>query len=328
MIRKPEIDTLRSIGIILIIACHLHYFINSGQFPEAFKLFTFWSAKIGLNIFFFVSGASLYYRNPAQFSTIGACMFYQKRFIRLFPLFILLLFIMHIMESQLNIPINTIKSIEGSHWFIWTILIYYIIYPILIYKDKIAYLLGAAIVIYTIGFILYLLFKFLSVDFIFQIFSINFFNYFWTFIAGIFAIKTKPKIKYIGIIAIIIIIPLLILRFYIHNTTLIYVLNSEIASFALLPICLGLFYKLMGQYCPMSRKIADASYAVYLFHLLVFYFAMQFINSLSIRAPLDTICIILFGTLLSLAVGNYLQIIESKTRKLCSCAVLNKLSII
>lgn len=193
--RLKEIDIIRTLAIVLIVVCHLHFYVNFGHYQSFLLYMSPIISFIGLSLFFFASGFSLYY-NYDQISSVDLKNFYFKRVIRIFPLFwfaILITIIWHMFYDGYLVKANVtyfsfIISILGLQgfvtnydqgffgWFIGIILIYYFIYPIVIRSKNIINSFLIASIILSI---------FLLLRVTLNIVYMNFFMYYWSFILGI-----------------------------------------------------------------------------------------------------------------------------------------------
>ena len=141
-------DFIRLIAILLVVFSHT---LRVGDLPFDVTLL----GKIGNAVFFFISGYLIYLNNSNIKLKSDICYFYKKRLLRIYPLYILaivcglLLSIFlngHVAQSSFEI----IVSILGLQmvfypvlvndpilfWFIGMIVIFYIIYPIVMYLSS------------------------------------------------------------------------------------------------------------------------------------------------------------------------------------------------
>ena len=84
--RLPELDILRAFAICLIVLSH---------FPPLSTLYIdvsarLWCATFGLALFLFLSGFTLYRSNSIT-SAAEVLLFYKKRIIRIYPLYVLII---------------------------------------------------------------------------------------------------------------------------------------------------------------------------------------------------------------------------------------------
>lgn len=87
--RLVEIDILRATAILLILLARIPQSIVSynSSFSQTSTLLAQLASFIGLSIFFFVSGYSLYLNNKTIGNLKAAINFYKKRFLRIYPLY-------------------------------------------------------------------------------------------------------------------------------------------------------------------------------------------------------------------------------------------------
>lgn len=281
--RLVEIDIIKVISLMLIIIHHESSFL----YHEKFELFYPYLGRFGLALFTFISGYSLYINN-AQISSVKA--FYKKRLLRIYPLYLLALLSYFIISnfqlwqkftvSSLVVHILGLQMLiypyiqpDGLLWYIGMIFIFYMVYPLLITKSKIPRRL-----ICNAGIILVLL-ALLRAHF--GIIEIRTFVYFPIFIAGILVAWTGIPEK-LKISAPIFLVPLIFIRLTWLtmdakdpiNNNFIPVVSS--LSLMLLFFCFIFFewvksIELSSKIKEVVRKIAVASYPMYLFHPLVLY---------------------------------------------------------
>jgi peptidoglycan/LPS O-acetylase OafA/YrhL len=291
--RRFELDFLRCFAIIFVIITHSPEYIHNSAFLGCFSPYF---GLMGVGVFVFISGYSLHLNNKiSSFKDIGT--FYKKRFFKIYPLYILILFIfivlygyiapnfvdktfneyftginifIHIMGAQLifvaySNPIWTI-------WYIGLILIYYAIYPMLLYNSNSI----ATIFIKSIVVILMLI---LANHF--NLFDTRVFIYYWIFIVGIVLERSKILEKYIAFN--ICSILLIILPFSLILHLRVSQINSEptmklvltIISYSLIIISFCMMELLLIGHTPILKykklnflitSIAKSSYIIYLFH--------------------------------------------------------------
>ena len=149
-----EIDVLKAAAIVLIVFSHLHFYLN---FKDAVTAFDPYIAEFGICLFIFTSGYTLYMNNHNIHTVSDIVTFYKKRVSRIIPLywvaiigFIIFFGALHFYaQDQANsdysaagIAINAfgLQAVLGHElptmWFIGVILIYYVIYPVIMYFSK------------------------------------------------------------------------------------------------------------------------------------------------------------------------------------------------
>ena len=286
-------DFIRLIAILLVVFSHT---LRVGDLPFDVTLL----GKIGNAVFFFISGYLIYLNNSNIKLKSDICYFYKKRLLRIYPLYILaivcglLLSIFlngHVAQSSFEI----IVSILGLQmvfypvlvhdpilfWFIGMIVIFYIIYPIVMYLSS-----GniKKYIIYSSLFIGLMIPIKVFTGFI----GGGVFEYYFVFVAGVIVAWTKlfssPRVRVINIISltvfissslitlifqpsigelehvpltlsIVIQVGLVMLLRFIHGISTVFVLHMIYSSIS------------PGKW--INKLIingAFASYAVYLFH--------------------------------------------------------------
>ncbi|KKR08041.1 MAG: hypothetical protein UT32_C0004G0015 [Parcubacteria group bacterium GW2011_GWC2_39_14] len=153
---------LKGIAIFAVIFSHVGYFLSTDHgflFPLSIL------AGVGVNLFFFLSGYGLTQR--ALKAKLSIAKFYQKRLLKLFTpfwiviviLFLLDFFLLHITYSwPYNIrsvfglfpSADLFHDINSPFWFITPILFYYIIFPF-VFSKKRPWL--TAIVVFLVSYI-------------------------------------------------------------------------------------------------------------------------------------------------------------------------------
>jgi peptidoglycan/LPS O-acetylase OafA/YrhL len=269
MKRLFDIEILRAVGIILIVCSHLHYFINIATYQSIFENVSSGIALVGLSIFFFISGFSLYYNNKF---IINIGDFYLKRLLRLYPLYFISLLDHMVLTNHLTMAIHLLglqgifyKSDGLLNWFIGVIFLYYLIYPFLITGN-----------IWIKATIILLIF--LSLRLSFDLINLHFFRYYGAFILGIIICKNNGEKSYHAA-AVIIGILILILGTYlslgIHTVSgistvpYLFAITFFMLSILIPLICSHLAFKYAHR-LDFAHKlisgIAFSSYPVYLFH--------------------------------------------------------------
>ena len=205
--RLPELDILRIISILIVmILIHIpndyaySYYIESE--PYTIFLFHTLGIKVAMGSFVFLSGFGLYLnKNNRKINTFEKLFtFLKKRFLRIFPLYWIALFLFLIFLEYLDIDFLYILAhvfgmqmivapLFGSPiltlWFIGIIVIYYLIFIILSFMGSIKRIIPSSIVI---------LFLFAFLNVFFGLIEYRFFYYYLIFILGIIAanIYTSP----------------------------------------------------------------------------------------------------------------------------------------
>jgi peptidoglycan/LPS O-acetylase OafA/YrhL len=286
----PEIDILRSIGIFVIVICHMDNYIYHKNVIQSFDSYL---SFLGLTLFVFISGFSLRYNNNIG-SKKDFLMFYKKRLFRIFPLYwisllsLIVLFgilnissgldhrynfsfvniFVHIFALQIIFPAYYIQSM----WYIGLIALYYILYPFLVlHKKNIQEFL-----LYSSIFLLPLIFFNLKFDII----DPRVFTYYPVFIGGIifcdqfylFTQKKSTKFLYMFsalflITATLILLNILSIISYENNVLTVLKIIFQLSS--IIPCFCVISYikpKINLSIINITSNIAYGSFSIYLFH--------------------------------------------------------------
>ena len=151
----PEVDILKATAILLIVFGHID---NNVSHYELVRFLGNYNGIIGLSIFFFVSGFLLSQSDSVISSLQDIKKFYRKKFIRIYPLYwvalasLIIIFgllkidqghvnpynfspdtlLLHFSGLQGIFPYNSIQSM----WFVGVIIVFYLLYPIIVYLSK------------------------------------------------------------------------------------------------------------------------------------------------------------------------------------------------
>lgn len=333
-----EVDILKATAILLIVFGHID---NNVSNYDLVRSLGYYNGIIGLSIFFFISGFLLSQTDSAINSIIDFKRFYIKKFIRIYPLYwvalasLIIIFgllqinpghvdpynfsldnlLLHFFGLQGIFPYNSIQSM----WFVGVIVLFYLLYPIIIYLSK--NLFDTFVVSSCIFILLVILHFFLG------LININGLLYYPVFITGIFinqiAYSSKKivdenflkKILYLNIILISgIFLVLIVSEFYQSNLP--FLKPQLLLVGAMIPFCViylifsHLFIKIRGKIMALISLIAFATYAIYLFqHQFLAVFA--YITDLFIRnIILQDIVILTFGFAGTILCGIIIQKIE------------------
>jgi peptidoglycan/LPS O-acetylase OafA/YrhL len=336
----PEIDILKATAIILIVFSHLDNYISNYETIQIDQLGVGFVSLSGLSIFFFISGFLLSQTDSVIHSKKDIKKFYMKKFIRIFPLYWValtsLIFIFGILQinpghvssynfSLYNLllhffglqgifPYNSIQSM----WFVGVIILFYLLYPIIIYFSK------NLIEIFVISsFILFLI---VILHFFFGLIEYNALWYYPIFISGIFINRLVYSSKKIidetllkriiilnSILFLIIFLVLVFRKVYQLNIFFfpeILVIGAMISLCVIFLVFTHLYIKIHGIYMVLISLIAFATYAIYLFHhqfLAIF----SLITDLIIQnIILQDIIILTFGFIGAIICGIIIQKIE------------------
>lgn len=339
MVRKKlvELDMMRAFAIILIVLSHLHLVINIGQYQHIFDAASNYVALTGLSLFFFISGFGLHYNNGIRpFNSKELMRFYLKRLVRIYPLYIvglvatiLTIYITGaILESRDgNIYYTLLINILGLqgllfadnvgvlYWFIGVILLYYIIYPILVYPKTLLNIIINSIIILSF---------FISMRILFGFIHINFFQYYITFILGIISGNIisingnyNKRFRFMLISGPPILLILIGIKYYIfpRDHVIIPLICDAIAA----PFISLVFYQgimryrhlLSGKIFQIFSCISFGAYPTYLFHGIVLGLLSAILKSYDINMFYSSIIIISVLPFIFF-MGYYIQLYESK----------------
>jgi len=333
----PEVDILKATAIVLIVFCHLDNYVSC---YDLIRLVDTYAAIIGLSIFFFISGFLLSQTDSVINSMKDIKKFYMKKFIRIFPLYWVALASLIIIFGLLQInpghvspynfsldnlllyffglqgifPYNDIQSM----WFVGVIVLFYLLYPIIVYLSK---NLFEIFVVSSVILILLLI-----LHFFLGLIATGALQYYPLFISGIFVnqivysskkIVDKnflKKILFSNVILIFIIFLVLVVRkFYQLNLQF---LPDLLLICAMISLCIvyliftHLFIKIPGKIMVFLSLIAFATYAIYLFqHQFLAVFAL--ITDVFVRnIILQDVIILTFGFVGAILCGIIIQKIE------------------
>ncbi|KKG29202.1 acyltransferase family protein [Methanosarcina mazei] len=283
--RIQEIDALRSIAIIFIIFAHIDSFTNLTIFNKLAGIFAFF----GLSIFFFISGFLMCSNN--RFTTVKDInSFLKNRVAKIYPLYFFSIIIIYAMNKiGLNIPYSNdiaanklllllnILGLQGLisenynlsvWWFVGVILLYYFLFSIiLLYSKSVRSLL---IFSFLMGFIL----LFLRNEF--NLIHTNVFNYYFIFIAGILSstAESLTSLKKITLYYSIFLLTLLLISYAgIDTNTLADISKRDIifliSAFIFTFFKINFSFNRRFKFSFLVDKLADSSYSIYLFHILI-----------------------------------------------------------
>jgi peptidoglycan/LPS O-acetylase OafA/YrhL len=331
-----ELDIIRAFAIILIVLCHLHLFINIGRYQYLFDNVSGYVAFTGLSLFFFISGFGLHYNevNPLNLKEISR--FYLKRLVRIYPLYLIGLVAsvaINIYQTGMILGIDGDKNnllicilgLQGLlfvdnagiiYWFIGVILLYYTIYPFLVYSRTLSGIIKNSVIILSV---------FIFIRYFFGLIHINFFQYYTLFILGI-VMSNTIKLNYSNynnyfkliLISNLAVLPILIVtHYYIYpqdHVIISTICLSIAASFSTLVIYHGVIsycHLLSDNIFQILSCISFGSYATYLFHLYI-------LSILSAALKLHNVSMLYSGIIIVIIlpfiflIGYYIAVYESK----------------
>lgn len=331
--RYWEVDILKSFAILLIILCHIHFFVFQNNL-KLIEVSTYLS-YFGLGLFFFLSGFTLYSNNIIE-TLVDVKKYMKKRIVKIFPLYWLALFSFFILsrftdnsvfENDIN-AINIVFNIFGlqaftkiayiAMWYIGVILLYYLLYIIIMYVCK----NDLQIVVSSLIMTVILIILYLPLNIIIE----NAPLYFLIFISGV--LSNKYNLFYRSIIKKIIpfcimlcfISTILYIQLYnIHfdaNTSIFLKISGYAQGFIyhnvmLITSCF-IFYWITNGFLSKINKalsklfyfISYGSYGTYLFHLQTLFVLNLILNPISIE---QMILFVLVGIIISFTIGYLFQ---------------------
>lgn len=335
-----ELTVMRAIAILTIIAAHLYIYTNFGTYQELLIHSSFYTVPIGLSLFFFVSGFLLYYHHNLIQSAKETLEFYYKRFKRIYPLYWIALLCLIPLILYTNGGVVTNYSTMGigtyiamflgiqslifakinlTHlWFVSVIILYYLLFPLIIYPKKLINMFSLSIITFLMAYVISL--KFNVID-------IRFFLYYWAFIIGIIICWFKYNKEHLfsknyrDYIILLVLLPLLAI--ILGRYDLIYY------SFIGIVVCLVLYALLNSLFenKGLNKKltsnkvyaaidgIALGSYANYLFHPIILLSLTFILNYYRINPFYHNLIMIFVFIPLVFVLSYYIQILEFKLIK-------------
>lgn len=339
-----EIDLIKSLAIVLIVLSHLHDFVNIGNYNSVLIYLSGYIAFIGLSLFFFISGFSLYY-NYKHISIKNLANFYRKRAVRIYPLFWLaiisvavicfyyygFLFVWHGYKVDYQYFIVAFLGLQGIfyqanpsvlYWFVGVILLYYLIYPFLVLHKSIKKIIIISLVVY--GFFLVIHLKLTLID-------PRFFLYYLPFIAGIVLcwltdnnlnfkrVTSNYDIKFkLGSLILFLIFTLVYI--IVPSIKLVYAKGLILYSLPLLAILsiyfAALIYKdrFVGKSYGLISKLSLSTYATFLFFSPVLFIIVALLNKFQIDTFYINYIVVFLGFPFVFFIGYYIQKLEFKMR--------------
>jgi peptidoglycan/LPS O-acetylase OafA/YrhL len=295
------LDVIRALAIILVLIWH--------WFPEGSNINYFFNGKLGVNLFFVLSGylISKGLIESANQKTISQLKsFYFKRFLRIFPIYYLVLIIL------LLINYSYIKDVQFWYWFygvnvlqeidlkvvpytihFWSLSVeeqFYLLWPILflffVKKRKQIKLFFSVVILVSI---LFQLFESL----VFKTYFLNGFIYFYSFAFGacIHFIEKKITLNQNLLILLVSTICVVIISISVQQNVIPVKLNNfgldftfSLFSASLLMLILNKessFKKIKYHLTPLLY-IGKISYGIYIFHYFAYPFN-HFLHTISIQ---------------------------------------------
>jgi peptidoglycan/LPS O-acetylase OafA/YrhL len=332
--RVVEFDILRAIAIFLILLHHLpqhsfdfHVFHLRGYLFDLTFIY-WWESYLGLGLFVFISGYLLSKKNPSLESWRDIEQFILERYVRIFPLYVIALglfiglngyirnslnfctFVLNLLGLQIFSHSNACPPLL-TLWFVGLILSYYYAFIILEkYGRSVIRFIALVLTIFLFGILLRKIIGLMDERFLF---------YFGIFAAGTlgarYRLLEKMKFRHLAFVSPLFVIlvsfyaafiyPKEILSFFspigmadfIARNLIILWLVFIVFAFSRLIIRTGCYVFL--------RKIAYASYGMYLFHRPVWWLMVDIYNPANVE--IKAVYLALLGIPLTIFASYYLQ---------------------
>jgi peptidoglycan/LPS O-acetylase OafA/YrhL len=229
--RLLELDLLRALAIIMIVVAHTTYYVSTPLLHNIITITFPYLVIFGLSIFFFISGFVLYYNDNSIRTAADLATFWKKRVIRIYPLYwlaVVSLFALSAYYVGVNFDISfssTVIQLAGLQsllaprfiqpvsivWFVGVILMFYLIYPVIVYPARD----GAHLILTSCAVLL----PFFLARLAFDVIDFRFFIYYGIFVAGIFTSrfdmmhKIRPQRRFFCVGAVLLVLPLIAIRY-------------------------------------------------------------------------------------------------------------------
>ncbi len=332
--RVIEFDIVRALAIFLILVHHLsqhsfnfYVFHLKGHLLDLTFIY-WWESYLGLGLFVFISTYLLSIENPSFKRWGDIKQFILKRYVRIFPLYIIALGLFIALSADIRPSLNIctfllnllgLQIIFASKycsplltlWFVGLILSYYYVLIILVKFGR------SVIKFITLVFAI-LLFGVLLRKII-GLMDERFLMYFGIFVAGILGARykliEKMKLSHVAFVS-----PLFVVLVYFYVFS---IQTKEILSFFsfigmsdfivknliilwLVLICFALARVIIrADRYVLLQKIAYASYGMYLFHRPVWWIMEDIYNPANVK--IKALYLALLGIPLTIFVSYYLQ---------------------
>ena len=338
--RINYLDFLRALAILFVLITHLDtYLINN----QLLRMFEPYFGNFGVGIFIFLSGYVLFLNHPSFHSMEDILIFYKKRIVRIFPLYLIALMVFFMIFALISPmfsyqPVmdfglkNLIIHILGLQillspeyatpiltlYFIGLLVIFNFLYPLLIRFSK---NITEFFLISLVPFIIFLLLRFF-----FNIIDNYFFQYYFVFIFGILfchmiSTNNKKWLKLLIVIPAILVFSLVVsirnlgaYNFGIDTIIGYAIFDTVIISFCLIQFEISKMF--IDDFSPQIQKlifnIAFCSYAIYLFHrpiMTIFYGSALLLGLPEIIRDLIIIFVAIPAVFI---ISYYIQLFEEK----------------
>jgi peptidoglycan/LPS O-acetylase OafA/YrhL len=332
--RVIEFDIVRALAIFLILFHHLtqhsfdfHVFHLKGYSLDLTFIY-WWESYFGLGLFVFISGYLLSMENPSFKTWRDIKQFIVKRHIRIFPLYIIALFLFIVLNDDIWDSLNICSFVLNllgfqiifaseycppflTLWFVGLILSYYYSFIILVKFG------GGVIRFIALVFTIFL-FSALLMQRV-GLMDERFLLYFGMFVAGIIGAKLKlikkMKFSHILFVSLLLIILVWFNVAFIRSQEIPRCLSLiGVTSFVLhnlIVLCLVIIVLAFARVIIRAdryvflQKIAYASYGMYLFHRPVWWIMEDIYNPANVQ--IKAVYLALFGIPLTIFVSYYSQ---------------------
>jgi Predicted acyltransferases len=305
--RLLELDAVRAVAILMLVATHLIYYFHSNLFGLENVLGTYLEL-FGLGTFFFLSGFVLGYNNRKFNGWSDVASFFKKRLLRIYPLYLVALAIA--VGAFILLPSQSHQSLSSAgvliyalglqgllapryvpdfymFWFVGVILLCYLIYPLMMRygsNNKIRLLLISGAIFAL----------FLAMRLSFRIVDTRFFLYYFIFVSGIAASTFHVKLlldkrrTFVGSALLLTVLMTVHVALYNHqlpsdpgyvfnagqfgpyaDISLFLVLNAIVLLFIPFVYYFASYLISLTKLVPTLLLISYASYAIFLFNPLI-----------------------------------------------------------
>ena len=332
--RVIEFDIVRALAIFLILFHHLtqhsfdfHVFHLKGHLLDLTFIY-WWESYFGLGLFVFISGYLLSKENPSFKRWRDIKQFILKRYIRIFPLYIIALVLFIALSGDIRSSLNIctfllnllgLQIIFASKycsplltlWFVGLILSYYYLFIILTkFGRGVIRFITLVFAILLFGVLLRKIIGLMDQRFLF---------FFGIFVAGMLGGKykliEKMKFSHVTLTSPLFVILVYIYVAFIHakeiRSFLSFIGMSDLIVKNLIILWLVLFVFALARVIIRTeryvflQKIAYASYGMYLFHRPVWWLMVDIYDPANVE--IKALYLALLGIPLTIFVSYYLQ---------------------
>lgn len=325
--RLIEFDILRIIATILILLCHIPFFLpNTGIFLDLMSSLN----HSGLSLFFVLSG--FFIAKNSIFTTTDAIHLIWKKIIRLVPLLVIAVTILFLLIqfnfvtfyygilppmslstyliNVLNIEIFFKDNILDGFWFISVLFLYFLIYIIVkILSKENFYFFNTSCIFMFIPF--YFLYRF---EFLHGNFVLYYFVFFFGVMLGLSYFFKEDMFYYSSSM---LLLTILILSIFDVIPSMIVFYSMFLFSLFYLIIRLNIYSPTVRS-SPIIENVSYSTYSAYLFHVSILSIISIFVSSPFTLILIGFPIVFLFGFFIQLQYDTLI------TDHFCSIALLNK----